>query len=144
MHVPAVDAGLYHGEGGLLALQDRVVHLSQFFVWLTLDERAGHIGVVAGREVHREDVDDDRLPGLQRPVAALVRVGALRAARGYGAVRGAVAPEKLHVYLGAQQLTRKGLAAPDEGVVASEVGLFEDGSGGGGGRRTGGRSVPDG
>jgi hypothetical protein len=59
-----VDARLDHGEGCLLALEDGVVHLLQPFFRLALDERAGHVRVVAGREVHGEDVQDDGFAGL--------------------------------------------------------------------------------
>src|SRR5215204_5840211 len=92
--VPAVDACPYHGERRLLALQDGLVHLLQPLVRLTLDEGAGHVGVVAGREVNGEDVDDDgfcRLPATGHDRA----------------VGGAAAPEELDVYLGAQQLARR-------------------------------------
>src|SRR5215203_176489 len=108
--VPAVYARPDHGEGRLLALQDGVVHLLQPLVRLALDEGAGHVGVVAGREVDGEDVDDDGFSRLQGPVAALVRVGRLPATGHDRAVGGAAAPEELDVYLGAQQLARKGLA----------------------------------
>src|SRR5829696_4622673 len=76
--VPAVDARPDHGEGRLLALQDGVVHLLQPLVRFAPDEGAGHVGVVAGREVNGEDVDDDGLSCLQGAMAALVRVGRLR------------------------------------------------------------------
>src|SRR5215204_411388 len=91
--VPAVHARPYHGEGCLLALQDGVVHLLQPLVRLTLDEGAGHVRVVAGRDVDGEDVDDYALSRLQGPVAALVRVCRLRSSGDDRAVGGAAAPE---------------------------------------------------
>src|SRR5918994_723411 len=124
--VPAVYPCPYHGEGRLLALQDGVVHLLQPLVGLALDERAGHIGVVAGREVNGEDVDDNGLSCLQGAVAALVRVCRLRPAGHDRTVSGAAAPEELNVYLCAQQLARKGLAAPVEDFVFPDLSLIQD------------------
>src|SRR5918995_3104098 len=112
VNVLAAYAGLYHGEGRFLALQYGVVHLLQTIVRFALDERAGHVRVVAGREVDGENVHDDRLSRLQGAVAALVRVSALRAAGDDGAVGGAPAPEQLHVYPPAQPLARQRLALP--------------------------------
>src|SRR5215211_6749800 len=132
--VLAVDACPYHGERRLLTLQDGVVHLLQPLVRLALDEGTGHVGVVAGREVSGEDVDDDGFSRLQGPVAALVRVCRLPATGHDRAVGGAAAPEELNVYLGAQQLARKGLAAPLEDFILSDLRLLQypDGAGAGG------------
>src|SRR5215208_6730494 len=104
--VLAVDACPYHGERRLLALHDGVVHLLQPLVRLALD--------------------DDGFSRLQGPVAALVRVCRLPATGHDRAVGGAAAPEELDVYLGAQQLARKGLAAPVEDFVLPDLSLLQD------------------
>ena len=57
----------------------------------------------------------------------------LRAAGDDRAVGGAAAPEELDVYLGAQQLARKGLAAPARGTVVPDLSLLQDPDGVGAG-----------
>src|SRR3712207_1883014 len=115
--VAAVHPGPYHREGSLLGFEHGVVHPLQLVARLTLDEGAGHVGVVAALLAAGEDVEDDRLPGPQRPGAPLVRIGGLCTTCGYGALGGAPASEELDLHLGAQKLAREGLSAPAKRAV---------------------------